>query len=119
VPAVPILLVDRYAGVRAALRGLLAGTADVVAEAGTLAGLRAHLGAAPRDAVVVTGLVLPDGDAADVIALGRPTIVATWLPPDEREVDLAGALAVVGTPVGAGLVAALRAHPPPGAAPRS
>jgi NAD(P)-dependent dehydrogenase (short-subunit alcohol dehydrogenase family) len=101
--AVPICLVDRYDGVRVALAEALAarGAAVVVAEgrdAGAVRGASA--------ALVVAGL-----DAGDLPALlaGRvPVVVYTWLPADERPVDLAGAAAVVHLDLVDGLVAAIR-----------
>jgi hypothetical protein len=105
----PVLVVDRYAGVRIALgRALAAAGAGLIeAEAGTLAAARTQLVAMPADGIVVAGLQLPDGPVSDLFGRGWPVIVYTWLPPDEREVDLDGADAVVGVPLIPGLVAAL------------
>jgi hypothetical protein len=89
--------------------------AEVAAEAGTVAGARAAVGATASRAsggaavVLVAGLTFPDGTAADLLGPALPpVVVVTWLPPDEREVDLAGAAAVVGLPLIPGLIAALR-----------
>lgn len=89
-----VLLADPMPGVRDGLRWVLAGAADivVVGEADTVAA------AARADAdVVVSGLRLADGTAADLVtAAGRPVVVHTWLPADERaDVDCSGAAAVV------------------------
>ncbi len=90
---VTVVLVDAMAGVRDGLRWVLATTRDVVvvAEAATVTTARDAPGA-----VVVTGLHLPDGTAADLVSQARPVVVHTWLPPDERaDVELSGAAAVV------------------------
>ena len=88
-----IVLVDAMEGVRDALRWLLSREPDLVVtgEAGTVA-LAAGM---PAD-VVVTGLRLADGAAADLAAAGRRVVVHTWLPPDEYPAQLtAGVCAVV------------------------
>lgn len=92
-PLHTVLLVDRMAGVRDGLRWILDGAADieVVAEAAGIAEAAREPGA-----VVVSGLVLPDGVAADLARQGRPVVVHTWLPPDERpDGSTDGAAAVV------------------------
>ena len=78
-----VLLADARPGVRAALRWLLSSDPSiaVVAEAGGVAEARG-LDLAGVD-VVVAGLQFCDGVAADLVALGRPVVVHTWLPPDE------------------------------------
>lgn len=89
-----LVLADPMDGVRDAWRWLLAAWPgiDVAAEAGSVAGALAS----PGD-VVLAGLRFPDGTAADLIAAGRPVVVWTFLPPDERtEVDLTGAATVLG-----------------------
>jgi len=81
-------------GVRAAWRWLLAAHpwVQVTAEAATVA----EALAAPGEAVL-SGLRFPDGAAERLIAAGRGVVVWTFLPADERaEVDLAGAVAVIG-----------------------
>ncbi len=92
-PTRTVLVVDSSAGVRAGLRWLVrvatawevAGEAQTVAEARPLAA-----------DVVLTGVTLPDGVAADLCGAGRPLVVHTWLPDDEREAaETAGAAAVV------------------------
>ena len=86
-------MVDAMAGVRAAVADLLG---IPVREAGSVAQTLDVIQAQPVS-VVVTGLRLPDGTAADLIAsCGCPVVVLTWLPADERtDVDLRGAAAVV------------------------
>lgn len=90
---VRLVLADPMAGVRDAWRWLLAAHAGfaVSAEASTVA----EAVAAPGD-VVLAGLRFTDGTAADLLATGRPVVVWTFLPADERaDVDLAGAAAVL------------------------
>jgi DNA-binding NarL/FixJ family response regulator len=101
-----IVLVDAMAGVRAGVRWVLAGSGlTVAAEAGSVA----EALAAPGE-VLVTGLFLPDGTAADLCADTRPVVVFTWLPADERDVDLSAAAAVLRTgSLRAELVQAIRA----------
>ncbi len=116
---IAICLAERYEGVRIALREQLegSGVAQVVAEAGTVAQARAATGATTTATALLTGLTFPDGTAADLLDLldlsdlldpALPVVVYTWLPPDEREVDLGRAAAVVGLPLVAGLIGALR-----------
>lgn len=89
-----VLLADPMEGVRAGWRWLLAGRPGLVVagEAATVA----EASAAPGD-VIVSGLRFADGTAADLVATsGRPVVVWTFLPADERaDVDLAGAAAVL------------------------
>lgn len=105
-----VLVVDPMPGVVAGLRWVLAAAADVavVAEAGSIAAARA----APAADVVLTGLLLPDGSAADLARVcPAPVVVHTWLPADERDPNLtAGVAAVVAHGrLRADLAAALRA----------
>jgi DNA-binding NarL/FixJ family response regulator len=87
-----IVLADPVPGVRAGLRWLLRDAGDIVirTEAGTIAEARAADGA-----VVVAGSGFPDGSTADLRGGGRPVVVYTFLPADERDVDLSGVAAVV------------------------
>lgn len=81
-------------GVRAAWRWLLAAHSwvQVTAEASTVA----EALAAPGEAVL-SGLRFPDGAVDRLIAADRGVVVWTFLPADERaEVDLAGAVGVIG-----------------------
>lgn len=93
-PTLGLVLADPMEGVRAAWRWLLAAHpwVEVTAEAATVAAALE----APGDAVL-SGLRFPDGAADRLIAAGRGVVVWTFLPADERaEVDLAGAVAVIG-----------------------
>ncbi|HVM20000.1 MAG TPA: hypothetical protein VM307_08570 [Egibacteraceae bacterium] len=88
-----VVLVDPMDGVRDGLRWVLAADTDivVVAEAHDVA-----TAARAPGQVVVSALVLADGVAADLVGLGRPVVVHTWLPADERPPGAAdGAAAVV------------------------
>ena len=79
-----MLLVDAMPGVRQGLRWTLGDAADIVVsdEAGTAAAARRVTDVD----VIVTGLLLPDGSAADIAAaVAIPVVVHTWLPPDERD----------------------------------
>ena len=91
-PALPtVVLVDAMPGVRDGLRWVLASAFDVAVagEAATVAGAETV-----QAQVVVSGVRLPDGVAADLC--GRPVVVHTWLPPDERSaLDLAGVAEIV------------------------
>lgn len=90
---VRLVLADPMEGVRDAWRWLLAAHPDlaVSAEAATVVDALA----APGD-VVLAGLRFADGTAAELIAAGRPVVVWTFLPADERaEVDLGGAAEVL------------------------
>lgn len=106
----PVCLADRYEGVRIVLRERLeaAGAVRVVAAAGSVAAVRSALAALPEDVVLVTGLRFADGTAADLLTGPRRVIVFSWLPPDERAVELTTATAVVGLPLVAGIIGALR-----------
>ena len=81
---VAVLVADAMPGVRSALRWLLAADEGVVvvAEAGDVTTARASIGGVD---VIVSGLQLPDGCAADLVPLGLPVVVHTWLPEDDRE----------------------------------
>jgi DNA-binding NarL/FixJ family response regulator len=107
----PVCLADRYDGVRVALREVLqaAGLVRVVAEVGTVAQARAAAAVLPPGGVLVVGLTFPDGTAEDLLAVRPPVVVYSWLPADERGVDLAGAAAVIGVPLVPGITEALRA----------
>lgn len=106
-----MILVEGLEGVRAAWRWILAGEEDlaVSAEADGVAGARAAAGE-----VLVAGLRLSDGTAADLCAGPRPVVVVTSLPADERtDVDLSRAAAVLRTgTVRATLASAVRAVVP-------
>lgn len=100
-----VLLVDRYAGVRDAVRRVLAAHGIAVAgEAGGVVAARALPGE-----VVVANLVLPDGTAAG-LARCRPVVAYTWLPEDERPPGAADGVVAVLDPgtLRAGLVEAVR-----------
>ena len=93
-PTLGLVLADPMEGVRAAWRWLLTAHpwVQVTAEAATVA----EALAAPGEAVL-SGLRFPDGAVDRLIAAGRGVVVWTFLPADERaEVDLAGAVAVIG-----------------------
>ena len=80
-------------GVRAAWRWILSAERRirVAGEAGSVAEA-----AAVRCDVVLSGLRYADGTAADLIArTAVPVVVWTYLPADERGVDLSGAAAVL------------------------
>ena len=86
-----VVLIDAMPGVRDGLRWVLLGAPDIVVagEASTVAE-----GNTIAADVVVSGVRLPDGVAADLTA--RPVVVHTWLPDDERDPeDTAGVRAVV------------------------
>lgn len=94
VPApVRLVLADPMAGVRDAWRWLLSAHPDLTVggEASTVAEALAASGD-----VVLAGLRFADGTATALIGAGRPVVVWTFLPADERpDVDLAGAAAVL------------------------
>lgn len=88
-----VLLADPMGGVRAAWRWILSGERDigVAGEAGSVA----EASSIDCD-VVLSGLRYSDGTAADVVArTAAPVVVWTYLPADERDVDLSGAAAVL------------------------
>lgn len=101
---VAVCLVDRYDGVRTALRERLeaSGVAHVVAEARGVAAARSAPGAA-----LVVGPHLADGEPADLLDDGRPVVAYTWLPADERDLADGIAGAVVHLDLVDGIAAAL------------
>ena len=88
-----VLLADPMEGVRAAWRWILSAEdgIGVAGEAGSVAE------AVSTDCdVVLSGLRYADGTAADLIAAAAaPVVVWTFLPEDERDIDLSGAAAVL------------------------
>lgn len=93
VPLTTVVVAEALAGVRHALAAVVTSTPglDVTALAATVAEALTSPGA-----VVVSGLLFPDGTAEALCGLGRPVVVVTTLPADEREeVNLSGAAAVV------------------------
>jgi len=92
-PPTAVVVAEDLAGVRNALTSLLAREPDL--EISALAGSVAQALVSPG-AVVVAGLRFPDGTAADLCKSGRPVVVLTTVPADERrDVDLSGAVEVV------------------------
>lgn len=105
-PPVTVCLVDRYDGVRTALRERLEalGAARVVAEAAGVTGARAAPGA-----VLVVGPRLADGVPPDLLDAGRPVVAYTWLPADERDAALGEISGIVHLDLVEGIAAAVRA----------